>query len=534
METRIWSLIALGLLLCGSPVAGKSRPERLAAGALPASAASQQPVKVGEEVRHQLRSPRFSGPRTPGEVTLAWTEEIHYPGATYIAPHFQVLALPPGAHVVVRSPDGVRQWTYPDPDKGRVGPAGFWGIHIEGDTAVVELFASVPVAAGAVLIDRFARGLGEWESVALGTIGEEAICGTDDTREARCYASSEPTAYLRSRAVARLLINGTSGCTGWLVGSQGHVMTNQHCIGSSSAAQNTDFELIAEGPTCSTSCKAAGACRGVVVATSSTLVKANSSLDYSLVRLPNNPTGTYGYLQMRGAGPRVDERIYIPQHPQFWGKRLALVSTDSHDQSGFCEIFGLSEPGCTGSGLDVGYFADTQGGSSGSPVIAYGDHQVVALHHCASCPNRGVPIDDVIGSLGSSLPTNSVATSCSGTSGQWQGCRGTGCHVCSELVANYPLYFKNNPLCISNPNCQGSYFTCSSKCPAPDSADACNGTSGQWQGCRGTGCHVCSELVANYACYFRNHPFCITNGNCQGSYFTCNANCPAPTAADRC
>jgi hypothetical protein len=63
---------------------------------------------------------------------------------------------------------------------------------------------------------------------------------------------------------------------------------------------------------------------------------------------------------------------------------------------------------------------------------------------------------------------------------------------------------------------------------------SCNGTSGQWAGCRGTGCHVCSELVANYHCYFVNHPKCVSNGTCDGQYYTCNQDCPAPTANDIC
>src|SRR3546814_8117553 len=53
-------------------------------------------------------------------------------------------------------------------------------------------------------------------------------------------------------------------------------------------------------------------------------------------------------------------------------------------------------PACSGGANDIGYYCDTQGGSSGSPVIAYNDHLVVSLHHCANCPNRGVPIQAVI------------------------------------------------------------------------------------------------------------------------------------------
>jgi hypothetical protein len=124
-------------------------------------------------------------------------------------------------------------------------------------------------------------------------------------------------------------------------------------------------------------------------------------------------------------------------------------------------------------------------------------------------------------------------TSCNGTSGQWSGCRGNGCNVCLEKVQDYPLYYHNHPACAINYICGGQYFTCNSNCPAPTTADQCNGTPGQWSGCRGNGCHVCEELVAGYPRYFINHPACTRNFTCDGQYFTCNAHCPAPTEADR-
>ncbi|HZI12676.1 MAG TPA: hypothetical protein VE153_20000 [Myxococcus sp.] len=63
---------------------------------------------------------------------------------------------------------------------------------------------------------------------------------------------------------------------------------------------------------------------------------------------------------------------------------------------------------------------------------------------------------------------------------------------------------------------------------------ACNGTSGQWNGCRGSGCRVCIDLVQQYPCYFVNHPQCVPNDTCEGQYFQCNSLCPAPTQADTC
>ncbi len=55
---------------------------------------------------------------------------------------------------------------------------------------------------------------------------------------------------------------------------------------------------------------------------------------------------------------------------------------------------------------------DTEGGSSGSPVLGWNDNCVVSLHHCRGSgfctsgddppddPNRGVPIQLVIADIG--------------------------------------------------------------------------------------------------------------------------------------
>lgn len=373
----------------------------------PAPTDEQGRVQVGQEIRASFQNPAVapSASAAADEPALVWSQEISYPDASYIAPHFGHFNLPAGATLVLRSPDASRTWTYTGTGKAGLGTqGGFWGVHIPGETAVLELYSSHPVGAGAVQVDSFAHGFADFEQ----EIGSEAICGVDDSEWAKCYQSSESTIYDESRAVLRLLIGGTSACTGWLVGSEGHVLTNEHCIGTSSSALNTDYEVMAEGDTCTTDCSSFGACPGTILASSGTLIRTNSPLDYSLIQLPTNPTGTYGFFQMRAAGATVDERIYIPGHPGAWGKRIAVTSSDSRDESGFCEVWSTSTTPCSGGPGDTGYFCDTQGGSSGSPVVGYSDHLVVSLHHCANCPNRGVPIEAVISDLGSDLPTDSV------------------------------------------------------------------------------------------------------------------------------
>jgi len=126
---------------------------------------------------------------------------------------------------------------------------------------------------------------------------------------------------------------------------------------------------------------------------------------------------------------------------------------------------------------------------------------------------------------------------CDGTTGEWKGCRGTGCNVCAEKLTEFPRYAANHPDCVVNNTCNGEFYECNAACPAPTYADRdpqmCNGSAGGWNGCRGNGCAVCSELLTEYPLYIQNHPTCAKNDTCAGEFYQCNSACPAPTEADR-
>jgi len=363
--------------------------------------------RVGEEIFQTYESPHPYKGVYGDDIEAVHSQEITSKGASYIAVHFNKVQLAKGDFIVVKSPDGERTWQYSNLNV-KSGSKGLWSVHIYGETAVIEIHSKNIKGSYGYSIDKIARGFSPNQ---LKNNDEEAICGQDDSREAVCYQNTEPQAYDKAMSVARLMINGVSACTGWLIGSDGHLMTNNHCIQNASDANNVTIEFMAEGNNCNTNCQSWFACQGVIRATSATLIQTNVALDYSLLALPNNVSATYGFLQLRGSGPVLNERIYVPQHPGGWGKRIAINSDVS--QNGFAAITSLSEPRCTGSGNgDVGYFADTRGGSSGSPVISYADNLVVALHHCANCPNRGVPVDDIINDLGANLPTNAIGGDC--------------------------------------------------------------------------------------------------------------------------
>jgi hypothetical protein len=398
------------------------------------------PTIVGEYVHERYESPHPYPSSGNAQPMLTWVDEIQFPGAIYIAPHFSKMDLAEGDYVVVRSPDGKQRWTYTGYGRHDLGATedGFFATHIKGDAVVVELYSVGDSTSWGYSIDKYGRGynddeirwfweqgLGEEMNLPRPPENPESLCGADDTEEAKCYEVSEPEVYDRSRSVARLLLNGSANCTGWLVGNAGHLMTNEHCISSITDLNNSDFEFMAEGPDCATSCASLLACPGTIEASGGTLVQLDAALDYSLV-IPDTSTAfntdlpaTYGYMKLRATGAVLNERVYHPQHPAGWGKRIGVFSTHTFDVGlgGYCYASSLTETPCSGGPGDVGYYTDTQGGSSGSPVLAYSDHKIVALHHCrgsVACTatggdrNRGVPIDAVINDLGPLVPPGAL------------------------------------------------------------------------------------------------------------------------------
>lgn len=375
-------------------------------------------VQVGEEIVQKFETPH----PYPGSKGVIWQQEFHFPDAGYIAIHFSRFDLAKGDVVEISSPDGRFKYTFQDKGKKvkrfkngkkeleEIQISQFWATHIPGDTAVVKLIGKNNRSGYGFVIDKWVRGYARAAAAsALSDAGDEkisriqAICGSDDKEWAKCYDGT--AMYDESKAVCRLLINGSSACTGWLLGSDGHVMTNQHCIETQNDADNTDFEFMAEGADCTTDCSSWGACPGTVEASAGTLVRVDYDLDYALVLLPSNVSSTYGYMQLRNELPTVGERIYIPQHPEHYGKQLAV---NSDTDGPYAKIYSTNQPACHGGPGDIGYQADTSGGSSGSPVLGYSDNLVVSLHHCGTCPNRGVPIPSIITHLGGDLPSDAV------------------------------------------------------------------------------------------------------------------------------
>ena len=309
--------------------------------------------------------------------------EISHPGATFIAVHFKRFHLAEGDYVIVSDADGGQ--SYSVEGKGKMNASTFWAQNVKGDTLVLEFVTAGEKPGRGFVIDQYSAGF-----VDLG-LPFEAICGSNDLEDVVCYETSHPTEYAKSQAVARLVImGGLKGCTGWLVSGSDRLITNEHCITSQTEATNTDFEFNAKTSTCpGTTCSAD-------VYSGATLIKDNAALDYSLVEVNGNPSANYLHLEIDYREAVVGETIYLPAHPQGRCREFGIYCGAGTR----CDVLSLTEPACTGATSydDIGYEIDTEGGSSGSPVLAESNHKVVALHHCrgqalfCADPNRGVPI----------------------------------------------------------------------------------------------------------------------------------------------
>ncbi|OWZ24094.1 hypothetical protein PHMEG_000894 [Phytophthora megakarya] len=333
------------------------------------------------------------------DVTAGTSREdlISYEFSSYIAVHFAGFDLPEGDSVVISSPDAQVTVSHTYTGRGRDQSGTFIASFISGNSVTVKYNSVGAASTGqGYRITGFSRG--------YPTKQEESVCGDgDQSLPAKCYApgtnlSEElPQAYRKAQAVARLLINGTYLCTGWLGGSEGHVFTNHHCFDQEDWALTTDIEFMAESSSCSDQCERQLGCAGKIVATTSTLIADSEDIDYSVIQLPDCvDLSPYGYLQLRESGPVLNESIYVPQHPDGYAKRI-VSTVDGGDNT---TIRSVGQDGACGTD-QVGHDADTKGGSSGSPLIAASDNLVVAIHHCGGCTNTAIDVRTVLTDLAS-------------------------------------------------------------------------------------------------------------------------------------
>jgi len=368
------------------------------------------PIKVGE-IENMNISLRY-------QDGLDLQKTISYPGASYIKVHIASLDLRAGDTITVSDPGRNQVFSYPgSPFTVHPGDqGGFWAISIPGDTALIQIHTSqsddisIPPSFRefyqksteglqsehlGIEIDKYIRGFPESESLALSE-GIESTCGTDQRTDVVCYEDSHPTEYEKSHAVARLLVGGQSLCTGWRASDQNRIFTNEHCITDQDQVVATEVRFNYQRTACGS-----GDLAAQTVVTGNTLLADSYTYDMALFTVNDfESIAGYGYLELDVRAPVLGEEIYIPQHGGGNPKQFGIESDVNMDN--VCRIDDEVASG-RAANTDTGYFCDTTGGSSGSPVLARSSNGVIALHHFgingSDCSinemNQGVRIDQI-------------------------------------------------------------------------------------------------------------------------------------------
>jgi hypothetical protein len=260
------------------------------------------PFRIGEHYSTRVSSNANDSVIIPDQIGKGVQKyTIDHAGASFISVHFANIDLDPSCSMEITDANG-DQLTIMH-GRGRQSLGTFWARHVEGDVMEITLKCNGANKKAEFVIDNYVAGYPQEFRVP-----EErkrnlrapdpfkhlkrdlAICGVvDDKKNAKCYQSTHPTEYNKAKAVARLIINGAWGCTGWLVGPNNMLLTNEHCITSNSDALNTDFQFMYEGGSCTSN-----SVSGSQTFDGTSLLLDNSNKDYALVQLSGNPISQFG------------------------------------------------------------------------------------------------------------------------------------------------------------------------------------------------------------------------------------------------
>lgn len=366
----------------------------------PVSASPPAPLKIADTVLAQVELVPDTTQRQLISHERRIEHRLRQAGASFIKVHFQQLKLPAGAYVQVSSADGQEYYRYDgrstaqatfNPAAGEDGRQRFAAMSVSGEQALITLV--LPAGVGwqdghQLKIDKFFAGLAAVDPAPDSDVSTFSTCGINERRDAVCYASSHASAFDRSRPVARLLIGGSGLCTGWRVGKDNHLLTNNHCVATAGELSGTEVWFNYQNSQCGKNSPAT-----VVKVTGQQLFRTDYTLDYTLFSVNDfTRISSFGHLGLTVRPPQQGESIFIPQHGAGNPKELAIFSDQNN--SGLCEIDVASTAG-RAAGTDTGYYCDTIGGSSGSPVIAAQTQNAIALHHFGGCTNQGVLISKI-------------------------------------------------------------------------------------------------------------------------------------------
>jgi V8-like Glu-specific endopeptidase len=347
------------LLHGGASVAGSSPETASAAGEL----ASSQQNAASKVLRKDYNLDLL--PQQPSDSVYQKT--VSEPDALYLKLTFDRASLPEGGYVEISNGASDDIATY------RAADLLSMPITMRGDTAVIRIVLPSLHSTGVLHLAHV-----DYEKAAAKK-QLRSLIGADDRRQRACYVGTDMYRYSLPA-----VISFRSG-SGSVVGNGKYLLTNQH-VKKGTAGQDVGGEI--DFNYFRNSCDTTSKPNDLLSIRAQRLVAVGngSDTDYSLVRLNDfdvqhaHTKELFGSLRIRPQGDNtVGDEIYIPQYGN--GGFMPQVIGD---------LFEGKPATVTALNAAITYNADTEGGSSGSPVISRATNELVALHYAGGGQNFGV------------------------------------------------------------------------------------------------------------------------------------------------
>jgi hypothetical protein len=261
-----------------------------------------------------------------------------------------------------------------------------WSKRIPGRVATVRLISEENLADLEIGVNRY---IYQFSSPTI----KNFIGGRDDREDLVLAYGKEHRFYQWGRPIAELTFVSSdshkeTNCTAFLLSSI-LLLTNAHCI-------SQDWQV-----------RTAAARFGLETGSTDQstyqierIVLTNHDLDFTLLRMVGS-ADAWGAVAIGSAAVK-NERMVMIQQPNGGVKKIAVRK---------CQVQHLSASGLSNQLTDFYHLCDSEGGSSGAPLMDAENGAVVGLHHAGQWDpktkdyhNLGVDIEMILGNLASCAP----------------------------------------------------------------------------------------------------------------------------------
>jgi V8-like Glu-specific endopeptidase len=318
----------------------------------------------------------------PNENKVVWVDKVtHRLPTDFIAVHFDSLINNSSVPWVITVSDssGVEKHRISSADLSMgTQRTGLWTRDVSGSIAIVTVMADSAPIGLSFYLDKY---IYESKLPATQSLQDKNNSKIDD------ISLFKPNSRYRSTAKAVAKIAAISGtvrypCTGFMI-SREYLLTNEHCIPyprpkgceniivifGFERQSRQDEEEIVDCPT---------------------IEETNYPLDYAILKLDHHPGDRWGFLIFGEPTAQKNNKLFIIQHPNGDMKKITIQNCFT----GAVPIAGRKNARDSNDDYsrqqDFQHTCDTEGGSSGSPVLDYETARVIGLHH------YGVPPEDSV------------------------------------------------------------------------------------------------------------------------------------------